>query len=42
MSPRRDRVLAAQPELLLDEPTNHLDREAVDWLAGQLRAGRVQ
>ncbi|MFJ7203702.1 ribosomal protection-like ABC-F family protein [Streptomyces sp. NPDC098789] len=34
-------VLAAQPELLLlDEPTNHLDREAVDWLAGQLRAHR--
>ncbi|MCX5384983.1 ribosomal protection-like ABC-F family protein [Streptomyces sp. NBC_00083] len=32
-------VLAAAPELLLlDEPTNHLDREAVDWLAGQLRA----
>ncbi|MFE0652545.1 ribosomal protection-like ABC-F family protein [Streptomyces sp. NPDC059534] len=32
-------VLAAQPELLLlDEPTNHLDRDAVDWLAGQLRA----
>lgn len=34
-------VLAAQPELLLlDEPTNHLDRDAVEWLAGQLRAHR--
>ncbi|MFF4187957.1 ribosomal protection-like ABC-F family protein [Streptomyces sp. NPDC001691] len=34
-------VLAAAPELLLlDEPTNHLDRQAIDWLADQLRAHR--
>ena len=24
--------------LALDEPTNHLDVEAIDWLAGELRA----
>ncbi len=34
-------LLVADPDvLLLDEPTNHLDIEAVDWLAGQLRARR--
>jgi ATP-binding cassette subfamily F protein uup len=34
-------LLVEDPDvLLLDEPTNHLDIEAVDWLAGHLRARR--
>jgi ABC transport system ATP-binding/permease protein len=34
-------LLVADPDaLLLDEPTNHLDIDAVDWLAGHLRARR--
>ncbi len=35
------RVLAPAPDiLLLDEPTNHLDLPAIEWLEGQLAAGR--
>ncbi|MGM9488646.1 ATP-binding cassette domain-containing protein [Ideonella sp. YS5] len=35
------RALVEQPDvLLLDEPTNHLDLDAIDWLAGLLKAFR--
>jgi ATP-binding cassette subfamily F protein uup len=35
------RALAPRPDiLLLDEPTNHLDVRAIEWLEGELKAGR--
>jgi ABC transport system ATP-binding/permease protein len=35
------RALVEQPDvLLLDEPTNHLDLDAIEWLAGLLKAFR--
>jgi ATP-binding cassette subfamily F protein uup len=35
------RALAPRPDiLLLDEPTNHLDINAIEWLEGELKAGR--
>jgi ATP-binding cassette subfamily F protein uup len=35
-------LLAEHDLLVLDEPTNHLDVDAVDWLAGQLRARQAR
>ncbi|WP_019629252.1 ABC-F family ATP-binding cassette domain-containing protein [Actinomadura atramentaria] len=36
------RLLTVDSDLLiLDEPTNHLDIEAIDWLAGHLKARRT-
>ena len=35
------RALAPRPDiLLLDEPTNHLDVRAIEWLEGELKAGK--
>jgi ATP-binding cassette subfamily F protein uup len=35
------RTLAPRPDiLLLDEPTNHLDVKAIEWLEGELKAGK--
>src|SRR6476659_5865402 len=35
------RALAPRPDiLLLDEPTNHLDVNAIEWLEGELKAGK--